>query len=269
MKKFLWTLLLLPLVSCGTTGKMPSFEGDKIAIVAHRGFWKCDAAGNSENSIASLREAQVNGFWGSECDIHLTSDGKIIVNHNRTIEDLKISDTPFETLSARLLNNGEKHPSFEEYVLQMKPYKKTVLVVEFKKQPSKQIEEELIDKTIACLESHKLFRPDRVMFISFSLNACKYTALKAPGFVNQYLNGDKAPKELAEMGINGIDYHYKKLLAHPEWVKEAHDLGMSVNVWTVDKSEMMEKAIGWGVDAITTNEPLRLRKLLGERELKR
>ena len=24
---------------------------------------------------------------------------------------------------------------------------------------------------------------------------------------------------------------------HPEWIKEAHDLGLKVNVWTVDETE--------------------------------
>ena len=56
----------------------------KIAIAAHRGFWKCEAAGNSENSIASLREAQKAALWGSEFDVHLTADNKLLVNHDNT-----------------------------------------------------------------------------------------------------------------------------------------------------------------------------------------
>ena len=57
----------------------------KVAIVAHRGFWKSEAGGMSENSIASLKAAQDNGFWGSECDIHITADDVVIVNHNNDI----------------------------------------------------------------------------------------------------------------------------------------------------------------------------------------
>ena len=37
---------------------------------------------------------------------------------------------------------------------------------------------------------------------------------------------------------------------HPEWVKEAHDLGMKVNVWTVNKEDMMKKLIDRKVDYI-------------------
>ncbi|MBQ1866448.1 MAG: glycerophosphodiester phosphodiesterase, partial [Bacteroidales bacterium] len=54
---------------------------------------------------------------------------------------------------------------------------------------------------------------------------------------------------------------------HPEWVAEAHSLGMSVNCWTVNNEEDIKAMIDLGVDCITTNEPLLVRKLLGDREL--
>ena len=38
------------------------------------------------------------------------------------------------------------------------------------------------------------------------------------------------------------------------WIKEAHDLGMVVNVWTVDNASDMLLYISKGVDFITTNE---------------
>lgn len=52
------------------------------------------------------------------------------------------------------------------------------------------------------------------------------------------------------------------LRKHPQWVKEAHDLGLEVNVWTVDSEEDMKYFIGLGVDYITTDYPERLQALL-------
>ena len=43
---------------------------------------------------------------------------------------------------------------------------------------------------------------------------------------------------------------------------------MSVNVWTVDKDDDIKKMIGLGVDCITTNQPLKVRKILGSKENK-
>jgi glycerophosphoryl diester phosphodiesterase len=53
----------------------------------------------------------------------------------------------------------------------------------------------------------------------------------------------------------------------PELVKEAHDLGLKVNVWTVNDTATMEKMIDIGVDGITTDYPNRLRKVMEARGL--
>ena len=51
----------------------------QVAIVAHRGYWQCEAGGNSHNSIASLKAAQAGKFWGSEFDVNMTKDGELMV----------------------------------------------------------------------------------------------------------------------------------------------------------------------------------------------
>lgn len=253
--------------SGGAGHDFPKIEQNaKVAIAAHRGFWKCEEAKDSQNSIASLSLAQQNGFWGSECDLHLTKDGEIIVNHDNDIDGLKIGQHTYAELSGHLLPNGEKRPSLDEYLTQTEKAPKTVLIIEFKRQADKETEEQLVQKTLKALKAHKLYDPQRVAFISFSLYVCQRIAKLCPEFVNQYLNGDIAPAALAADGINGIDYKYTVLDQHPEWIQEAHANGMSVNVWTVNKTADLKKFIELGVDAITTNEPLKLRKILGDKE---
>ena len=43
---------------------------------------------------------------------------------------------------------------------------------------------------------------------------------------------------------------------------EAHQQGMKVNVWTVNKKTDMKKLIDMKVDYITTDQPLELKALL-------
>ena len=242
-------------------------------IVAHRGYWE----GNAENSIASLRKAQEFGLWGSEFDIHLTADGVPVIHHDQMIGELDIQTSAFEDVRANRLANGEHVPTLVEYMAQATRNRECMPVLELKPQATQEREDELIDKCLQALRPaaprnvppeyasfSRRQEPTKVVFISFSHYICKELARKAPGYTVQYLEGDIAPAQLHAEGINGIDYHYSVFYEHPEWVKEAHDLGMTVNAWTVDEPEDIRKMRDLGLDQITTNKPALVREILWE-----
>ena len=227
-------------------------------IVAHRGHWR----ENAQNSIASLTEAQNFGCWGSEFDLHLTSDNVVIVNHDRTIGSMDIQKSKLEAVRSHKLKNGEKVPTLDEYLKQGAKNKDCVLVLELKPHDTPEREDVLIEKCLEALKANKLMDPKRVAFISFSYHICKELAKKCPGYSVQYLEGDKTPAQVFADGINGIDYHYSHFKKHPEWVDEAHALGMEVNAWTVDKEDDIRLMKVLGVDQITTNDPALTREIL-------
>lgn len=163
-----------------------------IRIGAHRGFWKCDESQNTENSIASLKTAQDYNLWGSEFDIHLTSDHEVVVHHDANIEGHDIQKNTYGYLKQFKLANGESMPTLDEYLDQAAKCATTVMVLEFKSQYSKEHEDSLVAITFDKLKKHNLYDPSKVMFISFSMNICKKVADEAPEFTNQYLNGDIA-----------------------------------------------------------------------------
>lgn len=220
-------------------------------IVAHRGYWQ----GNQENSIESLKKAQEFGCWGSEFDLHLSSDDVVLVNHDGVVKGVNIQNNPYEKVKGQV-------PTLDEYLKQGAKNKDCVLVLELKPHKKQEREFILIDKCLEALKARKLLDPKRVAFISFSYPICKELAKRCPGFTVQYLEGDKSPAQVYADGINGIDYHYSCFKKHPEWVKEAHDLGMSVNVWTVNNEKDIKQMINLGVDQITTNEPALTREIL-------
>lgn len=243
-------------------------QPEGTAIVAHRGFWKCEAGGMSENSIASLKAAQDNGFWGSECDVHLTADSVTIVNHNADINGAVIRNHTYAELRDSLLPNGEHRPTLNEYLDQAAKCTTTKLIIEIKPQGSDGLDDCLVRKIVGEVKEKGLFSPDRVGFISFSLYSSKLLAELAPGFLNEYLNGELSPEELQALGIEGFDYEKKIVAGHPEWIADAHERGMSTNVWTVNKREHIENMAALKVGAITSNEPLLVREILGENEKK-
>ena len=232
-------------------------------ICAHRGFWKCKEAGDAQNSIASLTQAQLNGFWGSEFDVHLTADSVVVVNHDPTIDGMPIHTSTYERLLKARLSNGEQISTLDQY-LEQGSKSTCKLVLEIKPQDTVEKTLYLANKCKEALEQHGLLDPERVMFISFSYDACKWVAQNLPAFDNQYLDGDFEPEKIHADGIRGIDYHFLVFHLHRDWVKRAHDLGLTVNVWTVDTEIEMRYLIGLGVDVITTNKPLLLREVLNK-----
>ena len=239
----------------------------QTAIVAHRGFWNCEAAGFAENSIASLKAAQDNGFWGSEFDVNMTKDGELLVFHDEGVAGMNFIDHNAADFADIRLGNGEKIPTLDEYLTQFEKNKKCRLVFELKYHPY-ELEETAVDKCIAALKAHNLYDPKQVIFISFSMHECMLFAQKCPEFIVQYLGSDPDPNVTFANGVNGVDTYFGTLYQKTDWYSQARANGMSVNVWTVDKKEDMRKMIETGVDYITTNKPDELRQLLKEMKIK-
>lgn len=227
--------------------------------VAHRGYWKCE--GSAENSLASLRKAHDVGCWGSELDIWLTSDGGLVVNHDpKTLGGLKIEETDFKTITKSKLKNGETVPSLKDYLKAGKKLKPMILVLELKTQSTPERNIELAKKVVDMVKSMKM--EGQVEYIAFSNLVGTEIIRLDPNAKVAYLNGDKTPAELKELGYTGLDYHQKVLKNNKSWIREAHDLGLTVNVWTVNKADDLQYFIDEAADFITTNEPELLLDLL-------
>lgn len=240
--------------------------GDGTAIVAHRGYWNCEKAGYSRNSLAALKCAQEAGFWGSEFDVNMTSDEVLLVYHDSEIDGKRIDRNPYSTFRDVKLPNGENIPTIDDYLTQVKKCPGTVMVYELKSHSTPELENRLVDLTIMKLKEYGLDSPDKVIFISFSINICKRMAALMPGFTVQYLADNYSPDDLHAMGINGVDYHYNVFSVHPDWYGMARDNSMAVNTWTVDKEEDMQRMFDLGVDMLTTDNPDIARNLIGEKE---
>ncbi len=253
-------LFLLLLAGCLMTAC--SEKPAEPQVVAHRGYWKTE--GSAQNSIASILNAGRIAAYGSEFDVNLTCDGALVVNHDFTYHGLKIYENTLADLRCDTLrlSNGEIIPTLDEYLEASKQYPEMKLVFELKSEGDPQYEAVALP---ACVEAiTRLGVADRVEFISFSLSACKEFARLMPKNIVEYLGGEIAPAELHKMGITGIDYEYNVFYEHPEWIGEAHKLGMVVNTWTVNQEEDMRKLLELGVDQITTNEPELAQRVIRE-----
>ena len=230
-------------------------------VIAHRGYWDCE--GSAQNSIASLQKAQELRIYGSEFDVWMTSDGVFILNHDDTVEGLKIEDTSYAQLKDIRLKNSEKLPLLEAYLQQGKKDKKTKLILELKPHSTKDKEDRAVAAIVEMVKKAGVKK--QTEYISFSLNICKELRRHDPKAEIAYLNGDMAPKELKAFKINGIDYNLNVLRKNKNWVEEARKLKMTVNVWTVNNEADMQEMIDAGVHYITTDKPVIAKELTNKK----
>lgn len=231
-------------------------------VIAHRGYWR--AQGSAQNSVRALVKADSIACHASELDVWLTTDGKLFVNHDGTFKGVKIEDNSSATVGAITLDNGEKMPTLEQYLRTAKSLN-TRLVIELKSHATEAREKEAVGKIVKMVKKYGL--NNRVDYISFSFFACMEFLKVAPkGTPVYYLNGELSPMHLKVLGFAGLDYHYSVFQKHPEWIEEAHRMGLKVNAWTIDQVDKMQWLIDHNVDFITTNEPELLQQLLNNKK---
>lgn len=246
--------LIAAMLAVGSCG----FLFAQTRVIAHRGYWDCE--GSAQNSITALVKSAEAGVYGSEFDVSITADGVPVVNHDDDIQGHVIETSRYADIKDLKLPNGETLPTLEQYLVKGKELGGVQLILEIKPHKQEANEDRAVKAIVALVRKHGLEKC--VDYISFSMNICKELVKEAPGAPVYYLNGDVAPAELKELGMAGADYHYKVFKKHPEWIKEARELGLKTNSWTVDDTDMMQWLIDQKVDFITTDKPVELKQLL-------
>ena len=232
----------------------------QVKVIAHRGYWK--APESAQNSVAGLLKADEIGAYGSEFDVWMSREGKLYVNHDRRFRGVDIYKNTYSRICKVRLKNGERIPLLNHFLKSAEEETDIRLILEMKSLPT--AEEERLAAELIVDEVRRCNLLDRTDFIAFSMNACKTFRRLLPDARVFYLGGDVCPQEIKSLGLSGIDYAAHVLKRHPEWVQEAHRLGLEVNVWTVNRKRNMRRFIRMGVDYITTDRPDILLKLLCE-----
>lgn len=109
---------IIALLTLKMTDPTAVLEKGKMGIIAHRGFWNCEEAGYARNSVAALRCAQENGFWGSEFDVNITADSVLVIFHDDNVNGKRFSEHPYSEFKDIVIENGETIPTIDQYLEQ-------------------------------------------------------------------------------------------------------------------------------------------------------
>ena len=229
----------------------------KPRMIAHRGVSGIEL----ENTCSAFVAAGNRSYFGIETDVHVTADSQFIIIHDDTtkrvgLDDLTVEESTFETLrSLRLCDRDGKRgrkdlllPSLNEYTQICKKYEK-ISVLELKNHMQPQDIDGIIDQIA------KEGWLEHTIFISFDLPNMIHVREKLPKQKAQFLIGGNPDWQTVMDALIKYDLDldiYYALLTE-ERVRDVHNAGKEINVWTVDRLEDAERLSKWGVDYITSN----------------
>lgn len=231
-----------------------------VKVWAHRGA----SAYAPENTLAAFRMAMDMGADGLELDVHLSSDGKLMVIHDETVDRTsngsgRVVDMTCQELKKLDFSNGMQDyegariPTLQEVFGLIKNSRLTVNI---------EVKCDVVyypgiwDKLI-CLE-REMGMQGRVLYSSFNHYVLQKIRELDPDAEIGLLYGNAMvdPWVYANyLKANAIHPHYLAALQCPGLMEGCAANGVMVNPWTVNKPEDVQALFHKGVNAVITNHP--------------
>lgn len=252
--------------------------------LAHRGA----SAGAPENTLEAYRLAVESGVGGLELDVHMTRDGEIVVMHDddvcrctdgagpireKSLHEIKALDaghqfSPDEGRTFPYRGQGLRIPTLKE-VFQQFPSTPVNLDI---KEDQAGIEEavlEIIEQNGAAHRTFVASQDHRVIQRFRKLSGGKLPTSSSQFEVGIFLALSRIRLEHllrpAYAALQVPTSHRGIELVTSRFIAAAHNLGVRVDVWTVDDPDEMHRLLDLGVDVIMTNRPDVLTDVLGKR----
>lgn len=242
-------------------------------IYGHRG----SRTRRPENTMLAFRLAYEEGADGIEIDIRTTADGEIVITHDNSLKrcagvDINVSDLPWDVLSTIPVHCPDKfgdtfkNTAFVPRLVELFDWMKNndcLLNIEIKQQLDRDygyIEE----KTLELIKEYGL--ADRIIFSSFD----EYILIKLKELdpsVKTFLlyNSPRvdAGKNAIAMGHTGINPSVNGAQQYGD-LEKAAELGIEVNVWTVNDMLTAQHLAAKGAAGIITDLPKEVVALFAE-----
>jgi glycerophosphoryl diester phosphodiesterase len=261
------------------------FAGRHPRVIGHRG-----TAGTApENTIASFRQAVEDGADLLEFDIRLTSDHRIVVIHDATVDRTTdgtgtVSALPLDELKAldagfKYTRDGESFsfrgqgitiPTFAEV---LEAFSNVPLIVEIKDDNPA-----IIPEMVRILRQYGRLEDGSVLCAGFKHGMLKRVRRLAPNLATSFSIPEVVIFALrARLPVvcrrNRRDkYIFQSRVKRgrlkvitPRAVRRLQALGYEVHVWTINDENEMHRLLNMGVDAIITDFPGVARRLIEAR----
>ena len=264
--------------------------------IAHRGgaqLWP-------ENTLFAFASAAKAGFDGAELDVQLSRDDRLIVFHDVRLKRELCRDesgrwlargavAPIRELSFAELRqfdvgrpkprtlyarrhrhltprDGERMPSLSDVIAAVRDAGKFRLFIELKTRVDGRVPtappEAVAEAVVAELRAAKFV--ERAVIVGFDWAGLIHAKKLAPDlscWLSTRRHARISPHTIKHAGGDGWFCPLPRATAAA--AERARALGLCFGVWTVDRPRDLERLLALGVDAICTDRPDRLARLMG------
>lgn len=254
-----------------TRGRHPFVHSELPIAMAHRG----GAREHSENSLTAFQRASEIGYTHFETDVRATADGVVMVFHDANLNRVtdrvgRISALPYEEVRKALIAGRDPIMRLEELLA---AFPDAFFNIDVKDDhtlgPFTDLVERLDILDRICIGT---FSPTRMRAVRRRWPEAA-TSLAPPEALSLLAAATLGPLAgLAGMGVPTgavtaqVPAYARGIpLVTPSFVSAAHDRGLAVHVWTVDRDSQMHRLLDMKVDGIITDRPTTLRRVLLDR----
>ncbi len=228
-------------------------QNQPVNVIAHRGA-SIDAP---ENSLAAFRLAADQQSDFVELDVQESADGEVLVVHDSAL--MKVGGSPLKIWEATAADlravdigsyrspafSNERVPTLAEALAACKG--RVRVVVELKSYGHSQ---RLEERVVEIVEAAGMER--ETIFMSLEHSMSKRLKELRPS----WRVGVLAAKAIGDLTSLGADFlAVEKGLATRAFVRQAHQAGQQVYVWTVNEPAVMFELMSSGVDGLITDRP--------------
>jgi glycerophosphoryl diester phosphodiesterase len=224
--------------------------------------------------LAAFDLGMAAGADGLELDVHLSSDGVVVVHHDETLDRTtngagRLAQRTATELAAidagyrfeaqgcfAFRGQGIGVPTLREV---LRRYPGTPLIVEMK------VDSAEMGQALAA-EVREADAVHRVCAAGFGARAVRAARAALPEMASSacapevrlalYRSWVRWPvRRVAYGGYQVPEVSGGSRIVSPRFVRHAHAAGLRVQVWTVDERQEMDRLLSWGVDALISNRP--------------
>ena len=271
--QLLWAATLLLVAAFVAAGDRPATIEEfydasaRTRVIAHRGF----SGAAPENTLAAIRAAIGVGADMTEIDVTLSSDNRVVVIHDETLDRTTNGSGEVAEFSRAELREldagswfgpsfaGERIPTLDEVLTAVEG--RILLNVEIK---SEAVARGVVARVAAAIREHGMV--EQVVVSSFSPEALQQMHETAPEirtavlYNTKFHQGQDAVEIVSDLGASVFNIKRQRLTR--KMLRRCRENDVPVGLYTVNKPRRLRRLVKKGIDAIFTDHPDRLIEIL-------